>query len=136
MTAGRAHICIMKQVLTPLLLVLALHAPAPLLAQTAPDGKAEGLSLLERGLTLLFDELMKDMEPALGEMAEAMKELEPMARELARMIGDVRNYDTPEQLPNGDIIIRRKPGAPPPPRLPDPDLRTPLDQSPPGEIEL
>lgn len=124
----------MKQGLTILLLVLALQAPVPAVAQSEPDGKAEGLSLMERGMKLLFDELMKDMEPALGEMAEAMKELEPMARELARMIGDVRNYDAPEQLPNGDIIIRRKPGAPPPPRLPE---ATPREGAvPDGQIEL
>jgi hypothetical protein len=47
-----------------------------------------------------------------------MKDLEPMARELAALLGDVRNYDPPERLPNGDIIIRRKPGAPPPPPPP------------------
>ena len=43
--------------------------------------------------------------------------LEPMVRDLGRMIGDVSNYLPPEQLANGDIIIRRKPGAPPPPNL-------------------
>ena len=136
MPMRRPHIKEMRQLLTPILLVLALSVPAPVLAQTVPDDREDGLSLLERGMKLLFEELLQEMEPALGEMAEAMKELEPMARELARMIGDVRNYEPPEQLPNGDIIIRRKPGAPPPPKLPVPDANPPVDQSPTGEIEL
>ncbi len=124
----------MKQLLPPLMLALALTAPAPVPAQTEPDGKEEGLSLMERGMRLLFDELMQDMEPALGEMAEAMKELEPMARKLAELIGDVRHYEQPERLENGDIIIRRKLGAPPPPALPE--TTPPEGTAPDGQIEL
>jgi len=85
---------------------------APETPQTEEPG------LIGEGLRLLFEGLLKEMEPALDEMGRAMKDLEPMARELAELLGDVRNYDPPERLPNGDIIIRRKPGAPPPPPPP------------------
>ncbi len=51
---------------------------------------------------------MDDMEPALDEMAKALTEMEPAMRELIGMIDDIRNYDAPEMLENGDIIIRRK----------------------------
>ncbi|MFT7060597.1 MAG: hypothetical protein ACJASV_003121 [Pseudorhodobacter sp.] len=104
--------------------------PLTALAETAPetDGKAEGLSLMERGMQLFFQELLNDMEPALDDMAKALKEFEPMARELAEMIGDVQNFEPPVQMPNGDILIRRKPGAPP-------LEKRPLEK-PEGQIEL
>lgn len=91
---------------------------------------------MERGLRLLFDGLLQDMEPALDEMAKAMKELEPMARQLAELIGDVRYYEPPERLENGDIIIRRKADAPPPPKLPVPEANPPVDTAPDGQVDL
>lgn len=129
MPLNAPHIKAMKQIVSPLILCIALGlVPAPAPAQDTQSDAQEGLSLMERGMKLLFEGLMSEMEPALGEMAEAMKQLEPMARDLAAMIGDVRNYEAPVQLPNGDIIIRRKPGAPPPKLLPKPE--------PQGQIEL
>lgn len=53
---------------------------------------------------------------ALGEEAEAMlrrfaETLDPMAERLRALIDDLDAYEAPERLPNGDIIIRRKPEA-------------------------
>jgi hypothetical protein len=79
---------------------------------------------------------MQEMEPALDDMAKALKELEPMVRQLAELIGDVRYYDPPERLENGDIIIRRKADAPPPPTLPVPDPSPQIDAAPEGQIDL
>jgi hypothetical protein len=116
---------IMNKVLAPLALAALLSLPGGPLPGTAQaqDGtpeapQTEDPGLIGEGLRLLFEGLLKEMEPALDEMGRAMKDLEPMARELAALLGDVRNYDPPERLPNGDIIIRRKPGAPPPPPPP------------------
>lgn len=135
MQAGDPHIWVMKHILSPLVLVVALALP--LSAQDAQTERDEGLSLVERGMRQLFEGLLKDMEPALGEMAEAMKELEPMARQLADLIGDVQHYDAPERLENGDIIIRRKADAPPPPELmPVPKANPPVDVTPEGQIDL
>jgi hypothetical protein len=98
------------------------------------------LGLIDRGMRLLFEGLMQDVEPALEDMAEAMQSLQPMARQLADLIGDVQYYDAPQRLENGDIIIRRKADAPPPPALlpalPKPDANPAIDQSPDGQIEL
>lgn len=111
-------------------LALSLGLAAPIAAQEKPLSETEeGFSLLEEGMKLFFKGLLSDMEPTLDEMARAMQDLEPMARDLAAMIGDVRNYEPPEQLPNGDIIIRRKPDAPPAPGLPE-------KTTPQGQIEL
>jgi hypothetical protein len=109
----------------PLVLCLALAAPAA--AQQAepadpPSDLREGLDRLGEGARLLLRGLMAEMQPALQDMAEQMQAMEPMLRSLAEMIGDIRNYDMPERLPNGDIILRRKPGPPP--------------QPPEGEVEL
>jgi len=117
--------------------MLALAKPAPVLAQDAQTDRDEGLSLMERGLRQLFDGLMADMEPALGDVAKAVKEMEPMLRQLAELIGDVRNYDPPTRLENGDIIIRRREGAPPAPALPAPDVDPTLGGDvPEGQIDL
>ncbi|MBK5947650.1 hypothetical protein CCR83_14645 [Rhodobacter veldkampii DSM 11550] len=88
--------------------------PAPPL-----DGEVgKGFSLMEEGAKLLFRGLIDEIEPSLGEIQrgfdEAMAEFEPAFRDLARMIGDIKNYEAPVKLPNGDILIRRKPASLPP----------------------
>lgn len=116
----------------PVALLLAL----PAAAQTpAPPPEDDGFSLMEEGAKLLFRGLMTEMEPAMDEMGRALRELEPSLREmgpalerLVELMGDVRHYEVPERLPNGDILIRRKPDAPPPPAL--------TDEVPSGEVEL
>jgi len=129
MPGDAPHITLMKLSLAPILLAAVLALPAA--AQDDPaapaplDGpRSEEPGLIGEGLRLLFEGLLKEMEPALDEMGRAMRDLEPMARDLAALLGDVRNYDPPERLPNGDIIIRRKPGAPPPP-APSSDVEPP-----------
>jgi len=107
----------------------------PVLAEdTAPLPEAEGFSLMEEGAKLLFRGLMSEMEPTLNDMQEAWKDMEPALREfgpkfrqLVAMIDDFKNYDAPEILPNGDIIIRRNA-----PLLPKPDILP----GPNGEIDL
>lgn len=116
------------------LLILSLGLPATA-QEAAPPPTTEAPSLMEQGAKLLFEGLMKEMEPALGDMGQALDELRPMVeawgpqlKELTRLIGDFQNYDAPVVLPNGDILIRRKPEAPSKvgPELPGPN----------GDIEL
>lgn len=109
----------MTRRILPLALCLALAAP-PLAAQQAPetapppaDGESEGTSLMEEGARLFLRGLLSEMEPALDDMARALSELEPMMRDLAARIDDITAYQMPEFLENGDILIRRKPDAPP-----------------------
>jgi len=52
----------------------------------------------------------------LGDMAERwMRDfadrMSPMVQQLREMVDDLNAYEAPELLPNGDIIIRRKPDA-------------------------
>ncbi|WRH64278.1 MAG: AAA+ family ATPase [Fuscovulum sp.] len=107
-----------------LILALAL-APLPALAQESPAPEAEeGPSLMERGLALFFEGFRQELEPALEGMGDALTELQPALDSMMGMIDDMTNYSMPEMLENGDIIMRRKPDAPPvePPAAPGTDL--------------
>lgn len=78
---------------------------------------------MERGAQLFFEGLMQEMSPALDELAELfaeagpaleafVKEMGPKLRDVLEEVEDWSVYEAPEVLPNGDIIIRRKPEAP------------------------
>jgi hypothetical protein len=89
---------------TPILAAAALAlalAPAGLRAQEdAPPANpqlSEGAQMLSEGMKLLLRGLM-------DESAEGWSKL-------TDWLGDLSQYEPPERLPNGDIIIRRKPAA-------------------------
>jgi hypothetical protein len=104
---------------------------------SAQDGEVqEGFNLMEEGARLLMRGLMSEMEPALSDLRGSLEDMAPVIGEFAREMGaaltdllaqvdDFRYYDAPEFLPNGDIILRRKPTAP---------IWMPEDED--GEIEL
>ena len=116
-----------------LALLLCLALPVPALAEDAPaPPKDEGFSLMEEGAKLLFRGLMQEMEPALDGMGDAVKQIEPRIRELVALIDDIRNYEAPRMLENGDILIPRRKVTPPL----VPPLPGPAQPGPNGEIEL
>lgn len=131
----------MKQIIAAT--AISLFTAVPAIAQEAePKDVDQGFSLIEEGAKLLLRGLMTEMEPAIedlkgltDEMRAAMAEFgETMGPALIALMGrvdDMRNYDAPAFLPNGDIIIRRSPDAPPytPDPVDTPDLKR-------GEIEL
>lgn len=103
------------------LLALALAAPLPLAAQEASPAdpsttEEEGPSLMERGISLFFEGFSQELEPTLDDMANALEQfgpaVAPALERLMAMVDDMTNYELPEMLENGDIIIRRKPDAP------------------------
>ena len=84
----------------------------------------EGPSLMEEGAKLFFQGLMDQMDPALDDLRGLADQIEPALQDFADQMGpafirlmaaidDIGNYDMPEFMPNGDIIIRRSPDAPP-----------------------
>ena len=92
---------------------------SPALAQDEEDG----LDLMQEGAQILLRGLMSEMEPAIGDLTEMMEEfgpamqlfadeMGPVLSEMLSRIDDIRHYEQPEFLPNGDIIIRRSPDAP------------------------
>jgi hypothetical protein len=72
----------------------------------------EGMSLIEQGTRLLLRSLLDEVEPVMKDlkdgMGTALAEMGPVLKDLIAKIDDIRNYDAPEVLPNGDIIMRRK----------------------------
>lgn len=124
-----------------------LLSTQPLLAQDTPpaaEPEDEGFSLMQEGARLLFEGLIQEVEPTLrdlegisDEMARQLEpaleflstEIGPALMELVSRIDDLQNYEAPEFLENGDIIIRRSPDAPPfvPPETEEPD---------PGSVDL
>ncbi len=78
---------------------------------------------MERGAQLFFEGLMQEMAPAIDELSKLMEEAGPalqsfvaeMGPKLLAVLEEVKDwsvYEAPEVLPNGDIIIRRKPDRP------------------------
>lgn len=73
---------------------------------------------LEGFLNDLLSSAQPHLEGLARDMGGVVEEYRPVLEELGNLMDDVRNYDLPpERLPNGDILIRRKAGAPPPPPL-------------------
>lgn len=119
----------MRQIALPAVILAALAAPLP--AQEAGEAPEDnGPGLMQRGAEMFWEGLRKEMAPALkdlqGLMQEAgpqlgafLSEMGPALAEIARGVEDWSVYELPEKLPNGDIIIRRKPDTPAPDAEPD-----------------
>lgn len=97
---------------------------APAMADdTAETDMGEGLSLMEEGARMLLRGLLDEMEPTVEALRDSFEQMGPAFAEFAESVGpafaelleqvdDLRNYEAPEFLPNGDIIMRRSPDAP------------------------
>ncbi len=79
-----------------------------------------GKSLMERGAELFLEGLRQEMEPTIEDLRgfadqfgpalqSFMQEMGPALADLAAQVQDWSVYEAPEVLPNGDIIIRKKP---------------------------
>ena len=128
----------MKQIIATTALVALTTLPLAAQEAEVPEDMSEGFSLMKEGAKLLLRGLMSEMEPSIDdlksmtdEMATLGETMGPALIALMAQIDDIRHYETPEVLPNGDIIIRRNSDAPTyvPPLDIEPDVET-------GEIEL
>tara|TARA_R110000850_G_scaffold6136_9_gene24206 strand:- start:507 stop:875 length:369 start_codon:yes stop_codon:yes gene_type:complete len=119
--------------------IFAISLLTALLASPLHAQEQEGPSLMERGAQLFFDGLKQEMGPALEDLSDLMEdagpalqsfvaEMGPKLRDVLDRVEDWSVYEAPEVMPNGDIIIRRKPDAP---ELPDT-----LPPAPEGQIDL
>jgi hypothetical protein len=93
-------------------LTLTIFAALPL--AIPPAVKADETQPQQSQPILPDDENLK----ALGDLAQRMMRdlvdrVEPMAEKLRALVDDLDAYEAPEKMPNGDIIIRRKPDAAP-----------------------
>ena len=72
---------------------------------------------LDGAMGLLFQRLQPHLDALGDELGGAMGEFSPALGEIGNLIDDMGNYERPERLPNGDIVIRRRSDAPPPPPM-------------------
>jgi hypothetical protein len=96
------------QFLFPTLLTATLLA-FPAHAQSSPEqdlGETldKALRNLMEKMAPALDDALKTVEPLMNQALETMREFD--------VVDDPRHYQMPEVLPNGDIIIRRRPDAP------------------------
>ncbi len=100
--------------------ILIMCAACAAIAVPAHGQEDSGKSLMERGAELFLEGLRQEMEPTLDDLRSLadqfgpalqsfMQEMGPALAELATQVQDWSRYETPEMLPNGDIIIRKKP---------------------------
>jgi len=111
---------------------------ALLLAAPAAAEDDDSMSLMEKGAELFFEGLRQEMEPTLDDllglaeefgpaMQSFFQEMGPALAELAAEIEDWSAYEVPEILPNGDIIIRKKPVE---------DPSEPIEEEPQGATDI
>lgn len=116
-----------------LCLALAL-SPATLAAQETPS---EGDSLMKRGFDMFLEgleeemgEVFRDLQDQAGSAAPALRDfftrMGPALADLMEQVEDWSRYEPPVMLPNGDILIRRKPDPAPEP-APDAPPSDPVD---------
>lgn len=107
-----------------------LCLPVALCAMSFPlqaqPSETEPPSLMQRGLELFLEGVEEELSPGLQQLQEMVERFGPalqdfllqMGPALAEVAGEVQDwsrYELPEVLPNGDIIIRRKPDGQKPP---------------------
>lgn len=96
-------------------LALGLLAPWPVAAQQAEQRL--DLEGFKHRLDEAWDQMMREIGPSIDSLGALIDTLE--------RIDSLEHYERPEVLPNGDIVIRRKPDAPPLPEAPAPDAPAP-----------
>ncbi|WP_371933258.1 hypothetical protein [Ruegeria discodermiae] len=129
---NRAYTQLMRMMLA---IALTAGLAVPVSAQ-----EDQGRSLMDLGAELFLDGLRQEMEPTLqgllglaDELGPSMlsffEEMGPAFADMAQEVKDWSVYEMPEILPNGDIIIRRKPepGPDPKPETPGQDAEPNLE---------
>jgi hypothetical protein len=105
-------------------LALALALPATAQDTQPPATEEEGSTLMQRGAELFWEGLRQEMAPAIDDLRALadefgpslqgfLSEMGPALADIAAQVEDWSVYERPEILPNGDIIIRRKPDTAP-----------------------
>lgn len=105
----------MRRILAALVLGMALSGA---MAGPAP---AQSLFPDPDRLSRLLDDLRADLGPWLDDLGldGLGARLDPYLSDLRELLGDLTDWERPEILPNGDILIRRRPTAPAPDQSPE-----------------
>lgn len=113
----------MRHLPATLTLTLGLLLPgmAPAQGYEPPPADDPAAETLSDGIGEFLRNLMGETEPQRDEIGRSLGEMlgtvGPALRDMAEQMDDVRHYHAPERLENGDILIRRRADAPPPPPM-------------------
>jgi hypothetical protein len=100
-------------------MAVCLFLSTPAAAQEESETE-RGFDLLREGSRLILEGILDDMRPMIEEARPFFEEeMLPFLETLGGLIDDLSAYERPERLPNGDIIIRRRPDHPMPEDLPE-----------------
>ncbi|MTH78873.1 hypothetical protein [Paracoccus aestuariivivens] len=94
---------------------------------------------IESGIQGFMEKLLNEVQPHLDQLGrdlnDTVNSFSPVLDQLGGLMDDVGNYQAPERLANGDVLIRRRPDAPPPPPIGNTlrDLMAPHHGAPPTE---
>lgn len=90
--------------------------PAPRTDAPRTDAPASDFG---SGIEDFMRNMLTEAQPHLNELGRNLGGLvgavSPVLSDIADLMDDARNYQAPERLENGDILIRRRADAPPPP---------------------
>lgn len=117
------------RLIRPLMLTAALALAGPALAQDYEPPKADDPApaapddSLDRGIENFLNNLLGQAQPHLDrlgrDLGDTLGSVAPVFQDIGKLMDDVGNYQAPERLENGDILIRRRADAPPPPPVGD-----------------
>ena len=83
---------------------------------TDSDPFASGL---ENFMQNMLNEAAPHLDKLSRDLGDIGNSLRPVLGDIGKLMDDVKNYQAPERLENGDILIRRRADAPPPPPVGD-----------------
>ena len=89
---------------------------SPMVQSLSQAQETEDEAPLSESIEQLFRDLMDEIGPTIDELSESL--------DIFKKIDSLEHYGSPEVLPNGDIIIRRREDAPPYVAPEDPGVRT------------
>ena len=70
---------------------------------------------LENFMQNMLNEAAPHLDKLSRDLGDIGNSLRPVLGDIGKLMDDVKNYQAPERLENGDILIRRRADAPPPP---------------------
>lgn len=74
---------------------------------------------LENFMQNMLNEAAPHLDKLSRDLGDIGNSLRPVLGDIGKLMDDVKNYQAPERLENGDVLIRRRADAPPPPPVGD-----------------
>lgn len=114
-----SYIALMRRYILPVLLATSLALPLQAQDRPVPHGDDAPATPLFDFFERMLRGFMTEVEPQMRELERGFDALEPELQGFLERLRGMTQYHSPEVLPNGDILIRRREAESDTP--PDPD---------------